>query len=221
MSDDRRVPVLITGDAEADLGRLAFSVRAPTIVARGISAGCAALRSSAVGAVVVDVRTGDDAFAILRAAGRARPAPRVVCLVAADFSGQLDVASLIARAAFAVRRHPVTSAEVDRLVAEAVADFGSAESETHAPRSASVAQAVRAGWSDAEYQLADALRSVVAALTGSRADGMAEEVISRCVSAASEAARDGADGQMLLRALAGALEVELPDRAGQDEEAAA
>ena len=215
MPDDRQVPVLITGDTEADLGRLALSVHAPTTVARGIAAGCAALRSSDFGAVVVDVQTGDDAFAILRAAGRGRPAARVVCLMAADFSGQVDIAGLIARSAFAVRRHPVSTSEVNRLVAEAVADYESSEPEIQVP------SPVRLRWSDAEYQLADALRSVVLALTGRRADEAAERVIERCIAAASEAARDGLDEHTLLTALAGALEVQLPVLTGRDEEAAA
>lgn len=215
MSDDRPVPVLITGDAEADLGRLALSVQAPTTVARGISAGCAALRSSDFGAVVVDVQTGDDAFAILRAAGRGRPAARVVCLMAADFSGHLDIASLIARSAFAVRRHPVSTAEVNRLIVQALTAYESSESEIR------VSSPVPARLSDAEDELAEALRSVVVALTGRRADEAAERVIARCVAAAAEAARDGLDGDTLLKALAGALELPLPARARMDEEAAA
>lgn len=215
MSDDRRVPVLITGDTEADLGRLALAVRAPVTIARGIAAGCAALRSSDFGAVVVDVQTGDDAFAILRAAGRGRPAARVICLMAADFSGQVDIAGLIAQSAFAVRRHPVSTAEVNQLVAEAVADYGSSEPEIQG------SSPVPARWTDAEYQLADALRSIVVALTGRRADEAAEEVIDRCIAAASEAVRSGVDGHTLLQAFAGALNVQLPAHSGRDQEAAA
>ena len=215
MSDDRRVPVLITGDTEADLGRLALAVRAPATIARGIAAGCAALRSSDFGAVVVDVQTGDDAFAILRAAGRGRPAARVICLMAADFSGQVDIAGLIAQSAFAVRRHPVSTAEVNQLVAEAVADYGASEPEIRG------SSPVPARWTDAEYQLADALRSIVVALTGRRADEAAEEVIDRCIAAASEAVRSGVDGHTLLQAFVGALDIQLPALSGRDQEAAA
>jgi hypothetical protein len=215
----RDVPVLITGDAEADLGRVALADNAPTRVARGIAAGCAALRSTEFGAVVVDVAAGDDALAILRAAGRGRPQPRVVCLLAADFNGELEVARLIARTAFAVRRHPLHGGEIDRLVADALADF---QADGDASRGGALAQS---RWTETEYQLADALRSIVTTLAGGRPGAETEDLIARCIAAASDAARDGMDGATILSTLAGALDVEvgamLGGTSGTEREAAA
>jgi hypothetical protein len=144
-----------------------------------------------------------------------------VCLLAADFNGELEVARLIARTAFAVRRHPVHGAEVDRLVAEALADL-------HADGDASRGETLAPPrWTETEQQLAEALRSIVTVLTGGRPGAETEDLIARCIAAASDAARDGMDGTTILSTLTGALDVEVgamiggTDRRGTQREAAA
>ncbi|MEX1022395.1 MAG: hypothetical protein WD058_04530 [Dehalococcoidia bacterium] len=192
--------VLIAGDAEADLAGVRLpGFPAPTQVARGVAAACSALRLADFGVVVADVAGADDAMAILRAAGRGRPAARVICLLPAGFPGATD---LLERSAYAVRRHPLAPGDLDRMVAEASALY---EADRSIAAGAPVAIGDRGRWADAERALASALEGLFRELTGVPADREAREVIERAVRASMAAARQGTGGAGLVIALADAL----------------
>ncbi len=200
--------VLVAGDAEADLGALAGVLTDASVtasVASGIPAACAALRLAEYAVVVADVATPDDALVLLRAAGRGRPAARVVCLFPADYEERPDLQGYIEGASFAVRRHPLPGRDLHALVRAAQHDFaaerGSAPARTH-----------RDQWKDAEQRLAASLASLLQESTGHEAGPETQEVIARAVAAASRAARGGEDGPALLLAVAQAIAAPTPSQ---------
>ncbi len=198
-------PVLIAGDAEADLGAIAGVLPvepgglAPSL-AQGVPAACAALRLAEFAVVVADVTTLDDAFAILRAANRGRPAARVICLLPAAAGADGPLSDHLSRLAFAVRHHPVDGDRLAALVDGARRDF--AEERAVVPRRA------RDGWDAAEQALARALAALARDAEEGAAGSPDAHAIGGAVAAASRAARAmrGADhGPQVLFALATAL----------------
>ncbi|MCK9485161.1 MAG: hypothetical protein M0R73_00405 [Dehalococcoidia bacterium] len=225
-------PVLLAGDAEADLGALAEVLArrdqwgTPHSIASGIPAACAALRLSEFAVVVADVGTTDEALTILRAAGRGRPAARVICLLPPHYQIAPGLEAYIQGAAFAVLRHPLPGVDVRALVQMAGQDYareraGVRSAHPHGPHSTSTHGTRTDGagtdgdrWRHAQDHLAAALRLMVEESTGQPSAPETEVVIMRAVAAASRAARTGDDGPGLLEAVARAL---LPPQArGRD-----
>lgn len=201
-------PVLIAGDAEADLGVLAAALTVdghprPSIAA-GIPAACAALRLTEFAVVVADVATSDEALTILRAAGRGRPAARVICLFPAHYTGHPELASYIEGAAFAVCRHPVSTTDLARVVQQARGGFVGERRAWHRVHTD------RDRWAAAEARLGLALRRMLEEVGGRATPEGVEvteviEVIERAVASCARAARSGEDGPALLIALAEGL----------------
>lgn len=62
------VRVLVTGDDEADLTLVRAGLVVPSEVAQGLSLAVAAMRMREFGVLIADVRSAQDALALLRAA---------------------------------------------------------------------------------------------------------------------------------------------------------
>ena len=195
-------PVLLTGDAEADLGALVAALQAvgdAPSVALGIAAACASLRLSEFAVVVADVASAEEALAVMRAAGRGRPAARVVCLLPAHFEATPDLHAYIETHSFAVRRHPLADADLRGLVRAAQRDF-SAERGPRGDRPE------RERWRQAERRLSDAFRALVEDASGHPCSSAAGAVIEQAVAATARAARTGEDGPALLVSIAQAVQ---------------
>jgi len=195
-------PVLVAGDTEADLGRLTLSLECQTEIARGVPSACAALRTSAFSVVIADVASGNDALAILRAAGRPRPPVRVICLLPADLAMPPEVLRLIEDEAFAIRRHPVTVEELNHLLSEAGGVTGSSE----------VVRGETPTWEDTAHRLSKALNALVQRVTGDVPDAHTADVIAHAVLRASDVVRAGGSGEQVLIALSDAFAAEAHER---------
>jgi len=96
-------------------------------VARGVGPACAMLRQTDYTAVLADVAAADaGALAVLRAAGRSRPAARVILTLPEVADRPEPALPELSRAAYRVLRHPLDIAdELMPVVREAIADHRS------------------------------------------------------------------------------------------------
>jgi DNA-binding NtrC family response regulator len=169
-SSGRRV--LAVGDAGSDLVWLAGALDGASLdvdVVRGVLHACLALRRADYGAVVADLEVADEgALAIVRAAGRTHPAPRVLCLLAATGRSREPVLSALEASGARSVRHPVQAEALRSLVAELLADY-----EAEGAASARVVPLTRR-FPEHEETLAASLRTF--ARDPRRAPAMAHEV---------------------------------------------
>ena len=118
--------LLVAHDAEADCADLVARLRDAGYavdVADGVGPACFMLRRHDYVVVLADL-PGADALAILRAAGRSRPAARVILTLPAVATTPEPALPELSRAAYRCLRHPAhLEDELLPLVAEAIADF--------------------------------------------------------------------------------------------------
>ena len=122
--------LLVVHDADADSESLIAqlrSLRYEVDVADGIGAACFMLRRSEYTTVIADLPAADSgALAILRAAGRSRPAARVILTLPTVASAPEPALPELSRAAYRCLRHPVDlQDELLPVVREAIADHRS------------------------------------------------------------------------------------------------
>lgn len=120
--------LLVTHDAEADCTELVAHLRDAGYevdVADGVGPACFMLRRHDYQVVVADLPGADAAaLAILRAAGRSKPAARVILTLPAVASSPEPALPELSRVAYRCLRHPIdTETELVPLVGEAIADF--------------------------------------------------------------------------------------------------
>jgi len=201
--------VLVAGDQEADLRLLRLEGDYAVRTTQGVRLAVSALREDEFAVVVGDVAAVDDAMAILRAAARGRPPARSIVLLPADFPEVSPGAALIRASAFATLRHPIEDGVLERIVAEAAADY---QSERTAPvvqwRGRTVSEERR--WREAERALADALRTTVLECSGfqrSTADGVGhlDRLVEGVAAAVVEAVQSRQADPAVLSTIAGAL----------------
>jgi cyclic di-GMP phosphodiesterase len=122
--------LLIVHDSDADsemlvgeLGRSGYQID----VAEGVGPACLLLRRNDYTVVVADLAAADaGALAVLRAAGRSRPAARVILTLPAVASAPEPALPELSRAAYRCLRHPVLlDDELMPVVREAIADHRS------------------------------------------------------------------------------------------------
>ena len=122
--------LLIVRDSDADSEALVGELGASGYeidVAEGVGPACLMLRRTDYTAVVADLAAADaGALAVLRAAGRSRPAARVILTLPAVASAPEPALPELSRAAYRCLRHPVDlSEELMPVVREAIADHRS------------------------------------------------------------------------------------------------
>lgn len=120
--------LLVTHDAEADCADLVASLRDvgyQVDVADGVGPACFMLRRHDYLVVIADLAGADaSALAILRAAGRSRPAARVILTLPAMASTPEPALPELSRVAYRCLRHPVdVESELVPVVSEAIADY--------------------------------------------------------------------------------------------------
>ena len=120
--------LLVAHDAEADCADLVARLREAGYevdVADGIGPACFMLRRHDYVVVLADLPGADaGALAILRAAGRSRPAARVILTLPAVATSPEPALPELSRAAYRCVRHPAdVGTELLPLIAEAIADF--------------------------------------------------------------------------------------------------
>ena len=120
--------LLVTHDAEADCSDLVTRLHDAGYevdVADGVGPACFMLRRHDYMAVVADLPGADaGALAILRAAGRSRPAARVILTLPATADTPEPALPELSRVAFRCVRHPIDiTAELVPMVREAIADY--------------------------------------------------------------------------------------------------
>jgi response regulator RpfG family c-di-GMP phosphodiesterase len=120
--------LLVAHDADAECANLVAELQAAGYVvdvADGVGPACFMLRRHDYLVVVADLPGADaGALAILRAAGRSKPAARVILMLPAMANGAEPALPELSRAAYRCLRHPVeVSAELVPIVSEAVADY--------------------------------------------------------------------------------------------------
>jgi len=204
------VRVLVTGDDEADLTLVSTSVAVPADIAQGLSRAVALMRLRDFGVLIADVRTVQDALALLRAARRARPVTRGIVLMPADqatpvHAGLSDGWELVQRSAFALLRHPVDTDRLGALIEDARRDY---LAELHGPVPVATPETAEdiehTRWLLAERRLAAVLRRAVTRW-GTRAQGGVEVALLRGVEAVAEATRQANGSPEVLMAIAEAL----------------
>ena len=120
--------LLVAHDFEADCAELVTSLRDAGYevdVADGVGPACFMLRRHDYMVVLADLPGADAAaLAILRAAGRSRPAARVILTLPAIAGTAEPALPELSRAAYRCLRHPIdVERELIPLISEAVADF--------------------------------------------------------------------------------------------------
>lgn len=120
--------LLVTHDAEADCTDLVMRLRDAGYevdVADGVGPACFMLRRHDYMVVVADLPGADAAaLAILRAAGRSKPAARVILTLPAIASAPEPALPELSRVAYRCLRHPIDpAAELVPIVGEAIADY--------------------------------------------------------------------------------------------------
>ncbi len=211
------VRVLVTGDDEADLTLVRAGLVLPSEVAQGLSLAVAAMRMREFGVLIADVRSAQDALALLRAARRGRPATRGIVLIPADHDAQAEGWELVARAAFAMVRHPLEVDSFGRLMDEARRDYiaelrGFTSSIAPADDDSDDSEGTR--WLIAERRLAAVLRRTVTRWS-TRSQGGVDVAVLRGVEAVAEAARAANASPEVLLAIADALSAEKVGEKGE------
>ncbi|MQC17683.1 MAG: hypothetical protein DWG80_01245 [Chloroflexi bacterium] len=205
------VRVLVTGDDEADLTLVRAGLVVPSEVAQGLSLAVAAMRMREFGVLIADVRSAQDALALLRAARRGRPPTRGIVLIPADHDAQAGGWELVARAAFAMVRHPLEVDALGRVIDDArreyIAELRGFTPST-VPEAADDAEGTR--WLLAERRLAAVLRRTVTRWS-TRSQGGVDVALLRGVEAVAEAARAANASPEMLLAIADALSAEKLD----------
>lgn len=120
--------LLVTHDAEADCTELVAQLREAGYevdVADGVGPACFMLRRHDYTVVVADLPGADAAaLAILRAAGRSKPAARVILTLPSIASTAEPALPELSRAAYRCIRHPVdVGLELLPIISEAIADY--------------------------------------------------------------------------------------------------
>ncbi len=120
--------VLVTHDAEADCVELVAQLRDSGYqvdVADGVGPACFMLRRHDYAVVIADLPGADAAaLAILRAAGRSKPAARVILTLPSVASAPEPALPELSRAAYRCIRHPVDLRdELVPIIGEAIADY--------------------------------------------------------------------------------------------------
>jgi response regulator RpfG family c-di-GMP phosphodiesterase len=120
--------VLVAHDAEADCSALVTGLREQghdVDVADGVGPACFMLRRHDYETVIADLPGADaGALAILRAAGRSRPAARVILTLPAIATAPEPALPELSRAAFRCLRHPIDpQLELLPAIGEAIADY--------------------------------------------------------------------------------------------------
>lgn len=180
--------LLLVHEAGSDASELADQLRAAQYqvnVAEGVGAACAMLRQTDYIVVLADLSAADaGALAVLRAAGRSRPAARVVLTLPETASAPEPALPELSRAAYRVLRHPVdTTDELIPLLHEATVDH---RSEAERPIRV-LGTRVSASKSPVEETVEGLIRSLQLALE--LHDRSAERRPRRVVAMASEIAR--------------------------------
>lgn len=210
------VRVLVTGDDEADLTLVRAGLVVPSEVAQGLSLAVAAMRMREFGVLIADVRSAQDALALLRAARRGRPPTRGIVLIPADHDAQADGWELVARAAFAMVRHPLEVDALGHVIDDARREYV-AELRGFTPSTAPEADDDAEGtrWLLAERRLAAVLRRTVTRWA-TRSQGGVDVALLRGVEAVTEAARAAHASPEVLLAIADALSAEkLEEKKGE------
>lgn len=120
--------LLVTHDAEADCSELVAQLRDAGYVvdvADGVGPACFMLRRHDYMVVIADLPGADAAaLAILRAAGRSKPAARVVLTLPSVASAPEPALPELSRVAYRCIRHPIDAEdELVPIVSEAIADY--------------------------------------------------------------------------------------------------
>lgn len=180
--------LLVAHDAEADCADLVARLRDAGYavdVADGVGPACFMLRRHDYVVVLADLPGADaGALAILRAAGRSRPAARVILTLPAVATTPEPALPELSRAAYRCLRHPAhLEDELLPLVAEAIADF-----RTERERPARASEERR---SPSKRSIDDAVDGLIRALqlTLEFHDRSAERRPRRVIAMASELAR--------------------------------
>lgn len=201
------VRVLVTGDDEADLTLVRAGLIVPSEVAQGLSLAVAAMRMREFGVLIADVRSAQDALALLRAARRGRPPTRGIVLLPADHDALSDGWELVARAAFAMVRHPLEVESLGRVIDDARREYV-AELRGFTPSTVpELDDAEGTRWLLAERRLAAVLRRTVTRWS-TRSQGGVDIALLRGVEAVAEAARAAHASPDMLLAIADALSAE-------------
>jgi len=180
--------LLVTHDAEADCSDLVTHLSDAGYevdVADGVGPACFMLRRHDYMVVIADLPGADAAaLAILRAAGRSKPAARVILTLPAMASAPEPALPELSRVAYRCLRHPVDAeAELVPLVSEAIADY-----RTERERPVRIPKLRR---SDSKRPLEDTIEGVIRSLQLALEfhDRSAERRPRRVIAMASELAR--------------------------------
>lgn len=215
MPESSEVRVLVTGDDEADLTLVRAGLVVPSEVAQGLSLAVAAMRMREFGVLIADVRSAQDALALLRAARRGRSATRGIVLIPADHDAMAGGWELDTHAAFAVVRHPLDVDSFGRLIDDARRQYVAELAGPVSPAASNVdddPEGTR--WLLAERRLAAVLSRTVTRWS-TRSQGGIEVALLRGVGAVAEAARAANASPEMLIAIADALGDQKAGEAGE------